>query len=172
MAFSEDYQRLVLDELKTYAGICKPVKSSILARILIHRLPIKSLHPNPDAEFCDLPLCVLVNGMSASASEILAAAVQDFGRGTVVGTQTYGKGIVQSLLTFEADDAGLQYTSERYFTPSGKCIHGVGVTPDVVVDAAADMPSDSGIPDPANDLQLREAMRILKENKSGRSVGE
>ena len=115
-----------------------------------------------DADCCDLPLCVLVNGMSASASEILAAAIQDTERGTIVGTQTYGKGIVQSLLTFESDEAGMQYTSERYFTPSGKCIHGVGVTPDVIVEGDLPRSIYEGVPNPSDDPQLSEALKILR----------
>ena len=113
-----------------------------------------------DAECCELPLAVLVNGMSASASEILAAAVQDLGRGTIVGTRSYGKGIVQTVFGFEDDGAGMQYTSAEYFTPSGKNIHGTGVTPDVVVDA--DFRNYSGEPDVENDVQLRAAIQALE----------
>lgn len=113
-----------------------------------------------DAAHCDLPLVVLVNEMSASASEILAAAVQDHGRGTVIGSQTYGKGIVQTLVYFE-DGAGMQYTSASYFTPSGKSIHETGVMPDICVDGAEDFHSYTGIPDLENDLQLLEAIAHL-----------
>lgn len=85
-----------------------------------------------DAQYCDLPVCVLVNGASASASEILTAAIKDNNRGTVIGTQTYGKGIVQSVYTFEDDGAAMQFTSSTYYTPNGVCIHGTGVAPDIV----------------------------------------
>ena len=115
-----------------------------------------------DGDHCDLPLAVLANGMSASASEILAAAVQDHERGTVIGEKTYGKGIVQTLVTFEEDGAGMQYTSECYFTPDGKDIHGVGVTPDVEISAQEGFSNYTGIPDPENDLQLRAAMELLR----------
>lgn len=115
-----------------------------------------------DAAHCDLPLVVLVNEMSASASEILAAAVQDHGRGTVIGSQTYGKGIVQTLVYFE-DGAGMQYTSASYFTPSGKSIHETGVTPDICVDDAEDFHSYTGIPDLESDLQLLEAIAHLSD---------
>ncbi len=114
-----------------------------------------------DAECCALPVSVLINGMSASASEILAAAVQDLDRGTVVGTRSYGKGIVQTLLSFEEDGAGMQYTSALYFTPSGKNIHGVGVTPDVIVDS--DYENYSGEPDVERDEQLRAAIEAVAE---------
>lgn len=114
-----------------------------------------------DVAHCDLPLAVLINGSSASASEILAAAVQDFDRGTVVGTRSFGKGIVQTLATFESDGAGLQYTSAEYFTPSGHNIHGVGVTPDVIIDG--EHTNLSGIPDLKTDVQLKRAVEILTE---------
>ena len=112
-----------------------------------------------DAECSDLPLAVLVNEMSASASEILAAAVQDLGRGTIVGVRSYGKGIVQTVIGFDGDGAGMQYTSAEYFTPSGKNIHGTGVTPDVIV--AGDFSNYSGKPDVENDVQLRAAIEAV-----------
>ena len=82
----------------------------------------------------DIPVAVLVNESSASASEILAAAVQENDRGVVIGTQSYGKGIVQTLVTFEGDGAGLQYTESKYFTPDGHDIHQKGITPDIIVE--------------------------------------
>ena len=114
-----------------------------------------------DAQYWDVPLVVLINGMSASASEILAAAVQDFDRGALVGTRSYGKGIVQSLLVFESDGAGMQYTSATYYTPSGNCIHGTGVAPDIVVEAPVGYYNLTGVPDPENDVQLKAALEQL-----------
>lgn len=106
-----------------------------------------------DAEYCDLPLCVLINENSASASEIFAAAVKDNGRGCLVGTKTFGKGIVQTVYTFDEDGASMQFTSSTYYTPSGNCIHGAGVLPD--------------IPEEDAQLQLETAIRVLKERISG-----
>lgn len=123
-----------------------------------------------EAGACELPLAVLVNGSSASASEILAAAVQERGRGTVVGTQTYGKGVVQSLVSFESDGSGMQYTSSRYFTPNGRSIHGEGVAPDVVVEAGKGWRCPSGEPDLQNDAQLRAAAQLLMHN--GQASGQ
>lgn len=114
-----------------------------------------------DAAQLDLPLSVLVNGNSASASEILAAAVQDHGRGSIVGSQSYGKGIVQTLVSFPEDGSGMQFTSARYFTPSGACIHELGVTPDIVVEAGEVDSSLTGMPDPQRDPQLRAAIDAL-----------
>lgn len=116
-----------------------------------------------DAEYWDVPLVVLINGMSASASEILAAAVQDFDRGALVGTRSYGKGIVQSLLVFESDGAGMQYTSATYYTPSGRCIHGTGVSPDIVVEAPEGYYNLTGVPDPESDVQLKAALEQLEQ---------
>ena len=116
-----------------------------------------------DAEYWDVPLVVLINGMSASASEILAAAVQDFDRGALVGTRSYGKGIVQSLLVFESDGAGMQYTSATYYTPSGRCIHGTGVSPDIVAEAPEGYYNLTGVPDPENDVQLKAALEQLEQ---------
>lgn len=111
-----------------------------------------------DGEYCDLPLAILVNDMSASASEILAAAVQDFDRGIVLGTQTYGKGIVQTLVRFDEDGAGMQYTSACYYTPSGRSIHGTGVAPDIVIEADSDDVFGYGTVNLDRDIQLRSAL--------------
>ena len=116
-----------------------------------------------DAEYWDGPLVELINGMSASASEILAAAVQDFDRGALVGTRSYGKGIVQSLLVFESDGAGMQYTSATYYTPFGRCIHGTGVSPDIVAEAPEGYYNLTGMPDPENDVQLKAALEQLEQ---------
>ncbi len=110
----------------------------------------------------NIPVVVLTNEMSASASEILAAAVQDNNRGTVIGTKTFGKGIVQSLMTFEDDGAGLQYTFARYFTPAGRDIHKIGVMPDIVVESEAGFVHD-GEADMENDIQLARAAEYLFE---------
>ena len=115
----------------------------------------------------DLPITVLINDMSASASEIFAAAVQDHDRGTIVGEKSYGKGVVQTLIQFEDDGAGMQYTSSSYFTPSGASIHGIGVTPDILVAAEDGFVSYSGIPDVENDVQLQVAVDVLLKEIKG-----
>ncbi|MCR5769427.1 MAG: S41 family peptidase [Lachnospiraceae bacterium] len=86
-----------------------------------------------------VPLVVLMNGNSASASEIFAGAVQDLGVGKIIGTQSFGKGIVQSVIPIMQDISGIKVTSSKYFTPKGVCIHGVGITPDVVVELDEDL---------------------------------
>ena len=81
------------------------------------------------------PLVVLVNENSASASEALSGAVKDYGVGTLVGTQTFGKGIVQSIYTLKDGKTAIRLTTAHYYTPSGICIHGTGIAPDLVVES-------------------------------------
>ena len=97
-----------------------------------------------DNEELDMPLAVLVNGNSASASEIFAVAIQDYGKGVIVGTQTFGKGIVQTVKPL-TDGSAIKFTIAKYFTPKGQDIHGKGVTPDVVVEYDKDADEDTQI---------------------------
>jgi carboxyl-terminal processing protease len=83
-----------------------------------------------------VPLTVLVNGASASAAELVAGALQDNRRATIVGSRTFGKGSIQSVVPLGTDD-GIKFTVARYFTPKGHEIQAHGVTPDVAVAAAA-----------------------------------
>lgn len=115
-----------------------------------------------DADYWDVPLVVLVNGMSASASELLSAAIQDYGRGTIVGTTTYGKGIVQTLITFAEDGAGMQLTTASYYSPSGRSIHENGVEPDVTVELSEDCDLSLPSPNLENDNQLAVALEALQ----------
>lgn len=119
----------------------------------------------------EIPLVVLTNEMSASASEILAAAVQENDRGTVIGTVSYGKGIVQTLITFASDGAGLQYTFARYFTPMGNNIHKIGVTPDMIIENDPDFVFDAS-GNAENDAQLAAAIEyLLKQIEIGDAAG-
>ena len=79
-----------------------------------------------------MPLVVLVNGNSASASEIFAGAIQDYGTGTIVGTTTFGKGIVQRIMKL-SDGSAVKLTVSKYYTPKGNNIHEIGISPDVEV---------------------------------------
>jgi carboxyl-terminal processing protease len=109
------------------------------------------------------PLVVLVNSGSASASEIVAGALQDHNRATIVGTSTFGKGLVQTVMPLSRGRA-IKLTTSRYYTPSGDSIHEVGITPDVRVDDTPGFPdlNLSGLLDRERDLQLAEAMLQLE----------
>lgn len=104
----------------------------------------------------DVPLAVLIDGNSASASEILAGAIKDHGVGTLVGTTSYGKGIVQQIYTLK-DGSAVKLTVSNYFTPNGNNIHGTGIEPDVEV------LFDSELYLEGVDNQLEEAIRIVTE---------
>lgn len=99
------------------------------------------------------PAVVLVDNGSASASEIVAGAIQDTGAGILVGTKTYGKGSVQAVINLQNND-GLKLTIARYYTPNGRCIDGIGIEPDVVVEAA---------PESGKDVQMEKALEIIRE---------
>lgn len=105
-----------------------------------------------------IPMVVLVNGYSASASEILSGAIKDYGIGTIMGTTTFGKGIVQRVIGL-SDGSALKLTISTYYTPKGNNIHGVGVEPDVVVEFDADAYYNEDV-----DNQLNAAIDYLNEN--------
>lgn len=104
----------------------------------------------------DIPLVVLTNEYSASASEILAGAIQDYGIGTIVGTTTYGKGIVQAIFEL-SDGSAMKLTTSAYYTPSGRNIQGSGIEPDVVVEYDKDAAKDG------DDNQIDKAVEILQK---------
>ncbi len=83
-----------------------------------------------DADCISYPIAVLINGNSASASEIFAGAIKDYDYGTLIGTKTFGKGIVQTLFPLE-DGSAVKITTSKYFTPKGNYIHGAGIEPDI-----------------------------------------
>lgn len=119
---------------------------------------VREVITSDDKKQMQIPMAVLINGNSASASEIFAGAIQDYEMGTLVGTTTYGKGIVQNIYSL-GDGTSLKLTTSEYFTPNGRNIHGIGIKPDIEVKYEYDAEN------PTADNQLQAAMKHLKELK-------
>jgi carboxyl-terminal processing protease len=113
-----------------------------------------------------LPLVVLVNGGSASASEIVAGALKDHGRALLIGHRTYGKGSVQTVMPLPHGGA-LKLTTSRYFTPSGASIQGTGIVPDIL-DSGPDGPPAENL---AHDHDVHEALKALRSGAHGTATG-
>ena len=160
---AQGMQRLVIDLRGNPGGNLTTVTDML--KILLPEGTIVSTedkYGNVEEVACDgkneftKPLAVLVNQYSASASEIFAGAVQDYGTGQIVGMTTYGKGVVQQLMDLN-DGTYLKLTIAEYYTPSGRSINGEGVTPDVEVEY------EYNADDPQADNQLEKAMEIVRE---------
>jgi len=112
--------------------------------------------------YLGIPLVVLINGRSASASELLSGAIQDTDMGILVGEQTFGKGIVQHLRRL-SDGSAIKVTVAKYFTPGGTTIHGVGVAPDIIVEMEETLARMIGQLEPEDDIQLQRGLEVLRE---------
>ena len=165
-------ERLIIDVWNNPGGLLTSV-CDILEDILPEGLIVYTEDKNGEREeyTCDgeneldIPLAVLVNGNSASASEIFAGAIQDYSKGTIVGTTTFGKGIVQSLIPFN-DGSAIKTTTAKYYTPSGKCIHGTGIQPDVEVELSEGLEQETSISH-EEDNQLQKAIEVVKGSEAG-----
>lgn len=160
---SQDISGLIID-LRDNPGGMIDIVTKIADRLLPEGIVTYTVDKNgnrrdfvSDSEYVDIPVAVLVNGGSASASELLTGALQDSGRGVIIGTQTYGKGIVQGLYTL-SDGSGLKITIQKYYTPKGVCIQGVGITPDFVIESDDTTTGN-------DDKQYRKAVEILNDKE-------
>lgn len=157
---SQGMKKLIID-LRDNGGGLVDVTCAILDRLLPEGLIVytEDKYGNRQEETSDAEnyfagdMAVLVNENSASASEIFAGAIKDYGVGTLIGTQTFGKGIVQSLFPLE-DGSAVKITVSRYYTPSGNNIHEVGITPDIIVEADRES---------LEDVQLLKAIEVLSK---------
>lgn len=115
----------------------------------------------PGDESGEAPLVVLINNRSASSAEILAGALQDHGRAVLVGTKSFGKGVIQNVYPLPGGSA-VKLTVARYQTPAGHAIHQIGIAPDVIVDGPESPTlTAAGIPDPASDQPFARALKLL-----------
>ena len=114
-----------------------------------------------DSKCLKCPIAVLVNENSASASEIFAGAIKDYNYGTLIGTKTFGKGIVQTVFPLEDGDA-VKITTAKYYTPKGNYIHGVGIEPDINLTYKYSGPEDETY-DMKYDNQVQKAIKVLTE---------
>lgn len=138
----------------SYATVCDILDEILPAGTLVYTKDKygKEERQESDPESLNMPMVVLQNEDSASASEIFAGAIQDFKAGKIMGTQSFGKGIVQQIIPL-GDGSAVKLTVEKYYTPSGKNIHGKGITPDIKVEQGEDEKKD---------LQLEKAIEELK----------
>ena len=145
-------------------SVCDMLDDSLPKGLLVYaedRSGKRVDYTSTDEKTLDLPLAVLVNGYSASASEIFAGAIQDRKAGTIIGTTTYGKGVVQSILTLK-DGSAFKITTNRYFTPSGTCIQGIGITPDEELEYEFTGPEGVGY-SVEYDNQIQKALEVLQQ---------
>lgn len=163
-------ERLVIDLRDNPGGLLTSV-CDVLGWILPEGLIVytEDKYGNKMEENCDgkhpldMPLAVLVNEGSASASEIFAGAVQDYEVGTIVGTTTFGKGVVQALYPM-SDGSAVKLTASKYYTPKGKNIHGEGISPDIKVKLNPELFNQTELTK-EEDNQLRAAVQSLEEQE-------
>jgi carboxyl-terminal processing protease len=149
-------QAVRVSDLWLTQGVIVSVEGRSKANVEIEKAHEKDTEPG-------YPVAILVNKGTASASEIVAGALQDHGRGTLFGSTTFGKGSVQSIIELE-DGSGLKLTVARYFTPKHRSIHGHGIAPDVVVDVPPPPPpSRDAKPAPGPDAVLDRAVAWLSD---------
>lgn len=163
-------ERLVIDLRDNPGGLLTSV-CDVLGWILPEGLIVytEDKYGNKMEETCDgkhpldMPLAVLVNEGSASASEIFAGAVQDYEVGTIVGTTTFGKGVVQALYPM-SDGSAVKLTVSKYYTPKGKNIHGEGISPDIKVKLNPELFNETELTR-EEDNQLQTAVQSLEEQE-------
>ena len=160
-------EKLIID-LRNNGGGSVDAVSKIADLLLPEGLVVSTVYNDgstvertSDASRVDVPMAVLINGATASASEILAGALQDYKAAVIVGSQSYGKGIVQSTLDLR-DGTALKLTTAKYYTPNGNNIHGIGITPDVEFDLPEELKTEVTL-SMEEDVQLQKAIEVLQQ---------
>ncbi|MDR1913857.1 MAG: S41 family peptidase [Clostridiales bacterium] len=115
-----------------------------------------------DKKQIEIPLVILVNGNSASASEVMSGALKDLGVAVLVGQKTFGKGIVQNLYPL-SDGSAIKITVSKYYTPSGVCIHGDGIVPEHVIEMSDELTAQLSMLTYDEDIQLQKAVEVIKD---------
>ncbi|MBR6684008.1 MAG: S41 family peptidase [Firmicutes bacterium] len=164
---AENLQGLIIDLRDNPGGrldVVNAIVDQILPAGIITYTEDKSgeqeIYYSTDDAVLDLPLVLLVNHNAASASEIMAGAIQDREAGILVGTTTYGKGIVQVTSSFD-DGTAIKVTTSKYYTPNGSYIHQIGITPDIMIDLPEGL-SFAALTSHEEDIQLQTALEALK----------
>ena len=165
----EKAKGIVLDLRNNLGGLvdqCIGIADQILPEGVICKTVDKDGNENSyeaDSDYNDIPIIVLVNGSTASSSEILAAAIQDEGRGKLVGTETRGKGVVQSVIEMPYSGGSVKLTTSVYYTPNGRTLVDKGLTPDVVVELPEEVLNGDTELTQETDTQLITAKSLLKQ---------
>ncbi|MBR0105163.1 MAG: S41 family peptidase [Firmicutes bacterium] len=164
---NEDMKALIIDLRNNLGGrfdtVQKITDELVPEGVIVYTVDRngKEEYAYADEKYLDIPMCILVNEYTASASEVLSGAVQDRGTGVLVGTKTFGKGLVQGIYSLP-DGSGLKVTVQKYYTPNGVCINGEGLTPDYVVELPEEYKGYSAAPE-KDDTQLQKAVEILSQ---------
>lgn len=164
---SKDAKGIVLD-LRNNPGGLLHITEQIADELLPKGLIVSTKDKNgtvdeayADDKYTDVPLVVIVNENSASASEVLSGALKDHNRAKLVGETTFGKGVVQSIVPL-SDGSALKLTTAKYFTPSGICIQGIGIDPDYNVSLPVEVITKGRLED-QEDTQLQKAIEVVRK---------
>ena len=167
---NQGMERLIVDVRDNPGGlltsVCDVLDSMLPAELLVYtedKNGKKNEYNATGTDQFDKPMVILVNGNSASAAEIFSGALQDYKVAKLVGTTTFGKGIVQQIFNL-SDGSAVKMTISKYYTPSGRCIHGTGLDPDIEVDLPDELKNQVSI-DKSEDTQLQKAIETVKEMK-------
>ena len=161
-------ERLILD-LRGYLDKCVEIASNFIPEgemitYTIDKYDNKQVSLSQGGDAIGMPLVVLVDGGSASASEVVTGALKDNNVATVIGTTTFGKGIVQQLIPFvesDGDTGAIKVTTSKYYCPNGENIHGKGIEPDITVELSEEVLSQEYSRD--IDTQFQKALEVIRE---------